>query len=204
MLVGMLQVLGLSCLRNDQTLFSGLTFNLLPGQAMQIQAANGVGKSTLLKIIAKLYPLSAGKIEFSDKLIYLGHKSNLHPALSPYANLKFLCAIDANVSVMLEANLQAALSFAGLSAQQDVPCEELSAGQCQRINLARLYLTAAKLWLLDEPFTHLDTAAKNLLLNLCRKHLAVAGMILLATHSEIECSALEANTLYLESYACNG
>jgi len=197
----MLEVIGLSCSRNDNVLFSNLNFNLAPGEALHISAANGVGKTSLLKIIANLLPASSGRISGCDSLLYLGHKNNLHPALSALANLKYLCAINAVNPLPTSQQLLAALQFADLNFQADIACEELSAGQCQRINLARLFLSQAKLWLLDEPFTNLDVASKTLYQTLCAAHLAAGGMLVIATHADFALPNKIFNTLHLSAYA---
>jgi heme exporter protein A len=195
----MLQVIGLSAVRNERSLFSKVTFDLLAGTALQIQAPNGFGKTTFLKMLAQIYPAPPASIHYAGERLFLGHKTNLHPALSVRVNLEFLHALSAKADS--KTDYIAALDFAGLKRQQDQACEELSAGQCQRVNLARLYLSSAKLWLLDEPFTNLDLAGKKLLIDLCKQHLAASGMIIFATHSEHELVDLNTNKLYLENYA---
>jgi len=195
----MLEVIGLACSRNDVELFANLSFKLPSGVALQLRAPNGVGKTTLLKTIVGLLPATSGNIIRLKSLIYLGHKTNLHPALSPKENLQFLYSINDSGSILTAQQLAAALNFASLTSLQDLPCDDLSAGQCQRINLARLYLATANLWVLDEPFINLDMAARGLLHQLCIKHLAAGGSILIATHYDLEIPNIQ--TLYLENYA---
>lgn len=196
----MLEVIGLSCSRNDNVVFRDLNFNLTQGAALHIRAGNGVGKTTLLKIIAGLLQPTSGSAQTNCTKIYLGHTHNLHPALSPHDNLKFLAAIHGCNHSLAPENLMAALSFADLTAQQHMPCAELSAGQCQRVNIARLYLSNAKLWLLDEPFTNLDVESYTRLNNLCSKHLNAGGLLVLATHSVTEILTYPFTTLYLDQY----
>jgi heme exporter protein A len=195
----MLEVVGLYCSRNDNVLFSDLNFILTPGDILQILAANGVGKTTLLKIIAGLFPVAAGKILNNNSLIFLGHKNNLHPALSMFENLKFLSAIHSNT--LTRQQLTTALHFAGLSAVQNIVCGELSAGQCQRINLALLYVTNAKLWLLDEPFINLDSQGRAACTELIAKHVTNGGMLIIATHTDLKLTNKSVKILELEKYA---
>ena len=197
----MLEVRGVSCSRNDEPLFSDLSFKVEEGTALQIRAANGVGKTTLLKTIAGLLTPDVGQIITPQPLLYIGHKTNLHPALTPIQNLEFLCAMSTPWLDITRAQLDDALDFVGLNAQRDILCEDLSAGQCQRVNLARMHLCSCKLWILDEPLVHLDSNSKDLFLKICSTHLAAAGLLLLATHNDLNLTDYEINTLHLENYA---
>lgn len=186
----MLEVNQLSFSRNDTALFSNLSFALSAGQALHILASNGVGKTTLLKIIAGLLPVVSGEVKLTAAICYLGHKNNLHPALSPLENLRFLNPNSVG-------DLYNALQFINLLPQQNTLCAELSAGQLQRVSIARLYLSSAKLWLLDEPTVNLDLTSKKLLLNLCTQHLAKGGGVIMATHNLLD---IQGNILQLENY----
>lgn len=197
----MLEVIGISGSRNDNVLFKNLNFTLSDGQALQINAANGVGKTTLLKIIAGLLPIAAGKITTDYSALYLGHNSNLHPALSVQANLKFLHLLNSRSSSVNSQHMQLAIQNAGINKQLYTAGEELSAGQAQRVNLARLYLAQEKLWLLDEPFVNLDNNAKLILTNLLIKHLLSGGALIIASHNQIELAGVVVGSLYLEQYA---
>lgn len=194
----MLEVIGLACSRNDVVLFSNLTFQVTAGVALQLKAANGIGKTTLLKTIAGLLPVVVGKVVVHDSLMFLGHKINVHQSLSARENLLFLSSLSNTHAKITEWQLDQALEFVALNKHQNIPCCELSAGQLQRINLARLYLSTAKLWLLDEPFINLDQAAKDLFRQLCTKHLSRNAAVLLASHHEA--TIAEAQFLYLENY----
>jgi len=195
----MLEVIGLACSRNDVVLFSNLSFQVAAGVAVQLRAANGSGKTTLLKTIAGLLPAAVGKIAVHGSLIFLGHNANLHPTLSARENLAFLSTLTPSNSKITNQQLDQALAFCNLTQQRNTPCAELSAGQRQRVNLARLYLSAAKLWLLDEPFANLDQTAQKLVLQLCAKHLSNTGALLVASHHEVIMP--EAQLLDLEKYA---
>lgn len=191
----MLQVIELACSRNETVLFKNLSFSLMPGQGLQLQAANGIGKSTLLKTIAKILPISVGKVKLSCTLLYCGHNNNLHPSLTPKQNLSYILSLRHKTRMQQICD---ALIVVGLQDFIDVPCSLLSAGQLQRIVLAQLVLSKEVLWLLDEPMNNLDVAAQELLQNLCLQHLNGAGMLMIATHNQLNfCN----HKIYLEQYA---
>ena len=155
----------LSCERDDRLLFSGLQFQLDAGEILQLEGPNGSGKTTLLRILSGLYGAYDGSVlwqghdirshmsEYQAQLLVLGHKPAIKLALSPVENLRYLCGLHGqhDVAVIMDA-----LSKLGLSGYEFVPCRNLSAGQVRRVNLSRLYLSDARIWLLDEMFTAID------------------------------------------------
>ncbi len=198
----MLEVVGLTCSRNDRVLFKDLCFKINPGSGLQICAANGAGKTSLLKIIAGILPKTHGQVHATGAIFYLGHRQNIHPALTSLQNLQYLHSLNSTVE-SLEQNtdhpIQQALAFVSLTAEQHTLCGQLSAGQQHRLNLARLHLSAAKIWLLDEPFANLDSVGQLLLLDLLTKHLAAGGILVFAAHTKNSLAGIQA--IELSNYA---
>lgn len=189
----MVKITDLQCVRNEQILFQKVNFVLNPGEALQVLGPNGIGKSTLLRAVAAR--------QQAESFCYIGHKHNLHPALTITENLRFLQALLPNSGSDVDNSLNSALEYFGMQHFANKPSHELSAGQLQRISLARLCLTTAKLWLLDEPTANLDTAAQQLFINLCDQHLRNFGIIICATHNTFEFSAANLTTIRLQEYA---
>lgn len=188
----MIEITDLQCVRNEQILFQKVSFTLNSGEVLQVLGANGIGKSTLLRAIAlRLAPGS---------FCYIGHKHNLHPALTVSENLQFLQALQPSITNYTDSYLSSALKYFCMQHFANKPSHELSAGQLQRVSLARLFLTTAKLWLLDEPTANLDAAAQQLFVKLCEQHLHNAGMIICATHNTFEFSASNHTTIRLQGY----
>lgn len=177
----------LSAVRGGRTLFAGLGFAVEGGAALVLTGANGVGKTTLLRIVAGLMHPAAGRIALeggaaevpvSEQCHYVGHLSAIKPALSIEENARFWSGFLGGAPDRLEA----ALDTFGLDALRDIPAGYLSAGQKRRLGLARLLLAERPLWLLDEPTTSLDSAAQDVLSGVVNKHLAAGGMAVAATH----------------------
>lgn len=190
----MIEITNLSCVRNEQILFQKVNFALNPGEVLQVLGPNGIGKSTLLRAVAAR--------QLPGSFCYIGHQHNLHPALTVTENLLFLQALLPSTAITnINASLNSALKYFCMQHFANKPSHELSAGQLQRISLARLCLTTAKLWLLDEPAANLDTAAQQLFVNLCDQHLRNAGIIICATHNIFEFSAANTTTILLQEYA---
>lgn len=194
----MLKVCGLQAERDDRILFSSLTFELAPGSLLTVTGPNGSGKSTLLKILVGLLPRSEGSVTWESKpfplsteslakdssgeFLYFGHKTGVQPALTPLENLKWFLGLQNSHQQIQEKNLLSALKALGLRGYEAIPCETLSCGQRQRVALARLWLQAPKIWILDEPFTALDSVAQTLLCNRFLMHLKAGGLIIIASH----------------------
>ncbi len=180
----MLRVQNLAYARDQQQIFSELTFNVDPGTILHIKGANGAGKSSLLRILAGLCAASAGRLDCAASRLYIGHQMGLHPALSPVQNLLWLMKLqDLGRSLMIPL-IHHALSELDLEAEAHTPCKALSKGQYQRVGLARLMLDPAKLWILDEPCTGLDARGIYFLEACYTQQLQRGGAIIMASHQD--------------------
>lgn len=203
----MLEVSNLACSRGDHRLFSGLSFTLHPGQIMQVQGANGSGKTSLLRTLCGFMMPDEGDIiwcgesireldeEYYAEMLYLGHLNAIKDELSAVENLR----ISAGLSGMEldEKEAMSALRRMGLHRRERLPTKVLSQGQRRRVALARLLVSDAKLWILDEPLTALDVGAVALIQELVAKHLARHGMVIFTTHQPLEVAGAEMRSLLL-------
>jgi heme exporter protein A len=193
-----LEVRDLACVRSRRKLFRELNFGLGPGQLLRVSGANGAGKTSLLRMLCGLLAPAQGQVlwqgqsvqrvreSFHQQLIYLGHAAALKDDLSPLENLQLslrLGGVAPNDTAALRA-----LADAGLRGREHVPARTLSQGQRRRAALARLPLGRACLWVLDEPFNALDTAATAWLLGLIETHLQRGGMVVLTSHQPVALS----------------
>jgi heme exporter protein A len=188
-------VSNLSCARGDKRLFSGVSFSLQPGQWLHLEGNNGVGKTSLLRLVCGLSALEEGEITWNNQavskdpqtfranLAYLGHQLALKDDLSPLENLQTDAAIVGRQLTVSDA--KQALAQMGLRGRENLPVRVLSQGQKRRTALARLLVSSAKLWVLDEPFVALDTMAQNALSEVINAHLAKQGMVLLTSHQAV-------------------
>jgi heme exporter protein A len=174
----------LSLERGGRQLFDGLSFEVLPGQLIQIDGANGAGKTSLLRILAGLSRYGfEGQISRPVVPLFLGHQSAVKGLLSPRENLAWHIAGAAEPS---DAEIDDALARVGLYGYEDTPSHALSAGQHRRVNIARLFLSSSPLWLLDEPFTAIDAAGITAIEALLRQHLEGGGAVVLSSHQPLQ------------------
>lgn len=193
----LLQVEQLYCERDDRILFEDLSFTVNAGEVIQVEGQNGSGKTTLLRILSGLSshyegaiywkgsPLSDVQDDFRRELLYFGHHPGVKAVLTPEENLQWYAAMHPAIN---GENIAMALDKVGLRGFEDSPCHALSAGQNRRVSLARLYLTHAKLWILDEPFTAIDKKGVAQKEQLILDHAAKGGSVILTTHHELAIS----------------
>ncbi|WP_455476006.1 heme ABC exporter ATP-binding protein CcmA [Bartonella sp. B17] len=193
----------LAAQRNEKILFQGLSFCLFPQQLMTITGFNGIGKSTLLRIIAGLFEAAEGHIILEDNgqmypvataCHYLSTQDAMKPPLSVINNLQFWSAFyGQHMRTPHEA-----LADIGLSELEHLPFSVLSTGQRKRVAIARLLLSYRPIWILDEPISGLDNHAQTILVNLFQHHLNQGGMIIAATHIPLAIS--ENHRINLEKF----
>jgi len=166
-------------------LFEDLGFEVQSGEVLQIIGDNGVGKSTLFRILAGLLEDYDGKVEFAARsCLFLGHRYGLNPRLTVLENVQFLMALQGEVPS--EDTLLTALAKLGLLDETQQRCGELSEGQRKRVALTRFLLSNAELWLLDEAFSALDHHGRQTLLTLCQSHVDRGGGLVLSSHQALD------------------
>ncbi|WP_127346711.1 cytochrome c biogenesis heme-transporting ATPase CcmA [Pseudidiomarina mangrovi] len=183
----------LSSVRAGRTLFADLSFSVSAGAVLHVEGPNGAGKSTLLRIIAGLLKPQAGQVQlfpqhsaddpdyWRRQLLFIGHKAAVKAELTALENLAIQAQLD---GADLDDPWQT-LETVGLLGLEDIPAQQLSAGQQRRIALARLWSSPAQLWILDEPFTALDTRGIELLQQRFAAHVHGGGSIILTSHQAL-------------------
>lgn len=185
----------ISCSRDDRLLFSNLSFELAAGELLLLEGHNGSGKTSLLNILSGLVAPDDGDVlwcqhsiygdmqNYHTNLAYLGHRNALKTELSVEENFRFIQDMHNSAD---SSDIQQQLGQVGLAGYQDVQVKHLSAGQQRRLALTRLLLHPGKIWILDEPFTSLDSHAIETIQNLFLEKINAGGIVIVSTHHKLQ------------------
>ncbi len=177
--------------RDDESVFGEVSFSALGGELVVIEGTNGSGKTTLLRIMAGLMEMAEGVFLWNGEslspthlnqavsIAYLGHTHGFKDELTVLENLQFSCQL-AGRSPGIE--IEQALNRVGLIGYDHAPARQMSAGQRKRLGLARMVLTPAPLWLLDEPYSNLDGNGIALVNELLLEHITGGGIAVTTSH----------------------
>ena len=192
--------------RGGMVLFAPVSFSLKRGDALLLEGANGVGKTSLMRAIAGLSQLFEGSItseglhehRLEEHIHYLGHDNGIRPQLSVYETASFFKDYFSG-----DEDIDGVLKTLGLSGLEDIPCGYLSAGQKRKLAFSRLLLSWRDLWVLDEPLNALDTHARALVHQLIARHREAGGMVIAISHGGLVMAGterIELKPLAIEAY----
>jgi len=192
----LLQTSDLTCVKDDRVLFEDLNISLTAGQMLLVEGKNGSGKTSLLRILTGLNlpesgdvlwqgePISQVGPDYYEQVSYVGHHDGIKRDLTCLENLRLVQAMGKPLPI----DLDDALEKVNLYRYGDNFVATLSAGQKRRLAMARLVVTEAKLWIMDEPFTSLDKASMAMFQQMFEQHLDDGGVIVMTSHHDIEMS----------------
>lgn len=173
---------GLACERGGRLLFTGFDLALGAGSAAIVRGPNGIGKSSLLRVLAGLLTPFAGSVERSGRLALADEALALDRDRPLAEALGFWTAIDG----VDRSAIPGALTTMGIAQLGEVPARLMSTGQRKRAVLARVIASDAAIWLLDEPANGLDDDGRARLETAIADHRSRGGIVLVATHQPID------------------
>ena len=179
--------------RDEIKVIDRVNLELNSGDLLQAEGSNGSGKTTLLRLLTTAIKPTSGRIfyqgkklsdcryEYCSNIIFIGHQIALKERLTPVENLNWLSPIG-----LSQDSINRALDLVGLRDFETAPSWSLSAGQKRRVALARLIVSNAKIWFLDEPFTAIDTQGIGLMRQLIDDHVSKGGAVVFSTHQSVD------------------
>jgi heme exporter protein A len=200
-----LTAVDLTLWRGTNCLFDGLSFEIADGRALLVRGANGSGKTTLLRVLCGLTRPESGRVEwngtsiendrqgFGAQLAYIGHATGLKADLTVTQNLAFVARMNGRQGHPWERYVESL----NLSHCADLEVRYLSAGQQRRAALARMLMSDARIWCMDEPFTNLDAAGREFVVSQIKTRLEGGGTAVVAAHHDLEFGPVRLDTLFL-------
>ncbi len=204
--IPLLDVINLECTRGDRSLFRAVTFSVQPGQLLHVTGRNGAGKTTLLRTLCGLTRPAHGEIRWNGQLLrslgdeyyrtlaFVGHSNGIQGELTCAENLDTVAGLHTRATTDA---IREAMARLGLEGYARMPAKVLSQGQKRRLALARLLLLGKKLWVLDEPFSALDTDSVARMDRIIGEHVQQGGMAILTSHQTLTVSAATLNSVEL-------
>ncbi len=193
--------------RGERLLFAGLSFRVAPTEVLHVTGPNGIGKSSLLRVLAGLTRPEIGSVHWADQdifkhtydyysvLSYLGHRDGLKGDLSALDNLAFAASLRSSGPTRTE--IDNALEAVGVGAVAGLPVRQLSAGQRRRVAICRSLLARGQLWILDEPFSNLDVAGREWGHARVTEHLGAGGLAIITSHHPLAVPGTQVRELAL-------
>ena len=188
----MLLVNNLSFFRNETKIFEDLNLSLSDKKIIQIKGRNGSGKTTFLKVVLNILEPSSGEIiwkgknikknifEFYNQTTFIMDNNTSTRELSVENNINFWKGLSS--SKLNSDEIFKLLKKLDIEKYYKTKAMYLSSGERKKLELLRLILEQKKLWILDEPFNHLDDLSIEILNQTFLDHLNNDGMILFASH----------------------
>ncbi len=199
----------LGCVKGGRQLFKNVDYRLEAGHWLYVAGANGVGKTSLLRMVCGLASIESGDILWNDipihaqreayrqDLCYLGHLNGLQESMTVDENLAFTSALGGIAPA--PSQTQEVMQRFGLRGRGRQLVRHLSQGQKRRVALSRLALSPARLWVLDEPYVAMDESGVQLLADLIASHLKSGGLAVLTSHQRVPIGEIPAQMLELEA-----
>lgn len=202
----LLRARALCCVRNDQVLFRGLDLELCDGEILQVDGANGSGKTSLLRILCGLSLAEEGEVSWCGRdinssradyyrdLVYIAHTNAVKSDLTLLENMEINSALCGKRGELSHEEVLVKLALIDYA---DLPAGKLSSGQKRRLALTRLLTARARLWVLDEPLNSLDEASKSLITGLIGEHVDSGGSVVMTSHETVDLQSRKIRTLNL-------
>lgn len=176
----MISIDNVTCKSKQRILFENLGFSILPSSIVKIAGKNGAGKSTLLRILAGIQKPDSGEVLRSDAVIgYLGHNIGIKDDVTVADQLIFWAGLFGN-----ELLINIAARYLKLDDIADEYCYNLSSGNRQKIAIARLIISNANIWILDEADTSLDKENLEIFKNLILTKVQNGGIVIYSSHRD--------------------
>ena len=194
--------------RNNKQILSNISLTLSPQKIIHLSGNNGVGKTTLLKILTNILEPEKGEIFWNGKNIkknyfnfyrnitFIMDKETSSTSLTVNENVLFWKKLFSSQRTTKEVD--SILDLLSLNKYKNTLTSYLSYGEKKKLELSRLIIEQKKLWILDDPYIGLDNSSINLMNQTIINHIELGGMVIFTSHLSPDIPNLE--TLFLDNH----
>ena len=205
----MLLANNISFKRSGRFLFKNLDLAVSPSTILQIRGRNGIGKTTLIKILSNIILPNTGDIYWNGKNIHsysnyyfndlalIMDTNTSKSEMTVYENIKFWQNLFA--SSIQNDEINALLDMLNINNYKHTLVKHLSYGEKRKLEISRIMIEKKKLWIFDEPYLGLDEVTINIFNKTLENHINAKGMVIFSSHYHLEMRGV--NTINLEHYA---
>ena len=192
----LLESKNLSLMRNDRYIIRDLSIEISPKTVVNIFGNNGSGKTSFLKVLSGITEKTNGEISRNNvDVIYVGHKNGLKSNLTIHENLTLDNLQDRVIS---SDEIDNVIRKYQMIDYRDTLVKNLSHGQQKRVCLMRTIIINSNLWLLDEPYSALDSKGIDILNSTIKEAVTNDVAVLMTNHKKIEIEELNVKNFKLE------
>jgi len=192
----LLESKNLSLMRNDHYIIRDLSIEISSKTVVNIFGNNGSGKTSFLKVLSGITEKTNGEISRNNvDVIYVGHKNGLKSNLTIHENLALDNLQDRVIS---SDEIDNVIRKYQMIDYRDTLVKNLSHGQQKRVCLMRTIIINSNLWLLDEPYSALDSKGIDILNSTIKEAVTNDVAVLMTNHKKIEIEELNVKNFKLE------
>ena len=196
--------------RNNKTILRNINLSLPPKKIIHLSGKNGIGKTTLLKILTNILEPEIGEIfwngknikknpfEFYKNTTFIMDQQSSNNNLTVKENIFFWCKLF--YSKIKSHEIESILEILQLNDYQNSHVNNLSYGEIKKLELSRLIIEQKKLWVLDEPYIGLDDKSVELINETIKNHAELGGMVIFTSHTKPEIINIEKLNLDNDAY----
>ena len=199
---------------DNNTALKNINLTIKKGEFIFLVGPSGSGKSTFIKLLIKEIPVTSGNIFFAGRNIcnlkasrvpqlrrnigYVFQDFKLLPNKTIFENVAFALEVIGKPSYVIKVQVPQVLKLVGLASKLNSYPHQLSAGEQQRVSIARAFVNRPPILLADEPTGNLDPATSEGIMRLLSRINLIGTTVTMATHDKSIVNSMRRRVVELE------